>query len=75
MTVKGKYLYGKVNGQKENSFTIYIGNGTGKIKLLALVSFLSGAYAMILRPFTFPRNMREYAHGRQASENNKQNTV
>ena len=47
----------------------------GKRKILALVSFHSDIYARILRPFTFPRSMRQYAHERQASENNKQNTV
>ena len=47
----------------------------GKRKILALLSFNSDVYARILRPFTFPRSMREYAHERQCSENNKHNTV
>ena len=52
-----------------------MGNSTGKRKILALVSFNSDFYARILRPFTFPRSMRQYAHGRQASEDNKHNIV
>ena len=48
---------------------------TGKRKILALVSFHSDIYARILRPFTFPRSMRQYAHERQTSEDYKQSIV
>ena len=48
---------------------------TGKRKILALPSFNSDFYARILRSFTFPRSMRQYANERQCLENYKHNTV
>ena len=52
-----------------------MGKSAGKRKILALVSYNSDFYARLLRPFSFPRNMRQYAHERQCSENNKQSAV
>ena len=34
-----------------------------------------GNVRRILRPFTFPRSMRQYAHERQCSENNKHSNL
>ena len=42
-----------------------MGKSAGKRKILAFLSFNSDVYARILRPFTLPRSMRQYAHERQ----------
>lgn len=52
-----------------------MGKSAGKRKILAFLSFHSDVYARILRPFTFPRSMRQYAHERQASEDYNQSNV